>query len=196
MNCDKCSEEATVFFTEIVNDSVKKLSLCETCAAEYQTENPNLPPFDKLFGKILDHEFLDETLSPEELMAELAPELSDDSENHNSASQNTQSEVCPDCDFSLENYKNIGRFGCPSCYSHFQKTLSPKLPQMHEGTKHQGRVNEHMLERIDHAQILEDLTINLEKAIKIEDYKLAGKIRDEIKKASQIAANDTPSKPS
>jgi len=109
--------------------------------------------------------------------------------NEESPAENTK-DCCPDCDFTLENYKKVGRLGCPTCYQHFQKVLAPNLPKLHDGIVHKGRVNTSMLERINHAEILEKLTQRLEQAIKVEDYELAGQLRDEIKTASLDAAND------
>jgi len=191
MKCDKCQEEATVFFTEIVDNAVKKQAFCHACAQEYQKNNPSLPPLDKLFDaglteKIEEH--FDE-MEEEDYDESIFKYEEDESPQIDSDSSNSR---CKECDFTFADYQRVGRLGCPTCYSAFEKIIKLKLNSMHEGETHTGRVNKNMVQRINHAKILEELTQKLEQAVQAEDYETAGKLRDEIKEASKRAAEATP----
>ncbi len=161
-----------MFFTEVSGDKVNKKSLCESCAQEYQNNTPNLPPFDQLFGEVL-----------EELESNEAFEYSEEE-----AVVSETSVVCPECDFTLQDYKATGRFGCSTCYPTFKHILLPKLTEIHKGSSHEGRVNHRVLDRVNHAEIIEELTRELERAIEAEDYERAGELRDQIKEASKQAS--------
>ncbi len=47
---------------------------------------------------------------------------------------------CPNCRTSLANFKETGRFGCPSCYDHFAAQVQDLLPRVHAGAyRHRGK---------------------------------------------------------
>jgi len=47
---------------------------------------------------------------------------------------------CPNCRTSFANFKESGRFGCPSCYEHFLPQVKDLLPRVHAGAyQHRGK---------------------------------------------------------
>lgn len=48
---------------------------------------------------------------------------------------------CPACQTSYDDFKETGRFGCPTCYDHFAPIMRTILPRIHAGsTQHRGKV--------------------------------------------------------
>lgn len=44
--------------------------------------------------------------------------------------------ACPACQTSYEDFRESGRFGCPSCYDHFAPMVRGLLPRLHGGAYH------------------------------------------------------------
>ena len=97
----------------------------------------------------------------------------------------TKDVVCPDCGFTLEDLKKIGRLGCSSCYTVFRKDLMHSLSNMHKGISHQGRVPEGMMESLELQQKEEKLIQDLDNAIKDEAYEKAAVLRDQLTKLKE-----------
>lgn len=48
---------------------------------------------------------------------------------------------CPACQTGYEDFKETGRFGCPTCYDHFAPMMRAILPRIHGGAiQHRGKV--------------------------------------------------------
>lgn len=88
---------------------------------------------------------------------------------------------CPGCRMTYEKYKNIRRFGCEKCYTHFSKLVEPILQKVHHSTAHRGKVPKSLGGSVEAARRLEDLRRRLEEAIQQENYELAAKLRDKIR---------------
>jgi protein arginine kinase activator len=106
MSCDQCRErEAVIHLTQIVNDQVTTLHLCERCAAEKGVESPGavaktpLGTFLAAMGKEAGSE------AP-------APRTAD---------------TCPRCGGSLQDFRESGRLGCPECWRAFESPLRDLL---------------------------------------------------------------------
>lgn len=51
-----------------------------------------------------------------------------------------QAARCANCRTSFANFKESGRFGCPSCYEHFLPQVKDLLPRVHAGAyQHRGK---------------------------------------------------------
>jgi protein arginine kinase activator len=159
MQCSVCKEKpATVFLTHIENDKMHKVNLCEDCAKKKGVDNPttfSLADADLLLG-----------LGAAQEVAQTAGgvELK-----------------CPRCGFSQADFKKSGRLGCPECYQVFAEGLASLLKTMHKGTRHTGKTPEALRLSRDNEERFKSLQKKLAKAIMLEDFEQAAKVRDELK---------------
>ena len=152
LKCNLCGKPATVHLTQIVNNQIHKLDLCETCAAAKGVTDPSGFSLADLLVK--------------------AP----GGTGEGSASQL----VCEHCGFTQADFKKHGRFGCPECYDRFRPILEPVLANMHKGMTHLGKVPARLLERKTMQDRLAALDHQLQDAVKTERYEDAARLRDEI----------------
>ena len=151
LKCDLCGKPATVHLTQIINNKIHKVDLCEECAQAKGVTDPS--------GFSLADLLLKASLNPEPT-ADLIR--------------------CEQCGFTHADFKKQGRFGCPSCYEAFRGVLEPLLGNMHKGTTHVGKVPQRAVERKSLYDRLTQLQLDLDQAIKAERYEDAARVRDEI----------------
>ncbi|MGH7499768.1 MAG: UvrB/UvrC motif-containing protein [Gemmatimonadales bacterium] len=161
MPCDQCHDrEAVIHLTQIVNEQVTTLHLCEKCAAEKGVESPGavaktpLGTFLAAMGKGL----------PETAPA---PKSSD---------------TCSRCGGSLQDFRESGRLGCPECWRTFEAPLRDLLRRLHGSTHHLGeRYAETVLppsgDRMRAAELKEQLRL----AVETENFELAAELRDQLR---------------
>ena len=161
MVCELCGEnQAVVHLTQVVNNEMNTSHLCEKCAAEkgLQAQPPaaNLPLADFLAN-----------MGSEGKLPGGAPieELN-----------------CPFCGLSTSDFKEMGRLGCPQCYSTFEVHLRSLLRRIHGGTQHVGKVylppDPTISER---EKRLDGLRRKLRRAVDAEDFERAAELRDQIR---------------
>ena len=169
MQCSVCKEKpATVFLTHIENDKMHKVNLCEECAKTKGVDNPttfSLADADLLLGLGAAQEITQTTCGVEL--------------------------KCPRCGFSQADFKKSGRLGCPECYQVFAEGLAGLLKTMHKGTRHTGKSPEALRQSRDAAERLKLLNKKLAKAIELEDFEQAARVRDELKEIAPPAAEIT-----
>jgi protein arginine kinase activator len=158
LKCDLCSKPATVHLTQILDNKVHKVDLCEACAQEKGVTDPS--------------------------GFSLADLLLKASLNTDAASGAIR---CEQCGFSPADFKKQGRFGCPACYGAFKGILDPMLDGMHKGTVHSGKVPHRAMERKTLYDRLTKLEGDLTEAIRAERYEEAARCRDEINQVRQAA---------
>ena len=158
LKCDLCSKPATVHLTQIVNNKVHKVDLCEACAKEKGVTDPS--------GFSLADLLLKASLNPEPSGAGVR---------------------CEQCGFTQSDFKKHGRFGCPACYEAFKGLIEPMLDNMHKGVAHTGKVPQRALDRKSLYDRLTKLELDLTEAIKSERYEDAARARDEIAQVKQEA---------
>lgn len=156
LKCDLCTNPATVHLTQIVNNKVHKVDLCESCAQAKGVTDPSGFSLADLL-----------------LKASLNPEIP------------SSAVRCEQCGFTPNDFKKHGRFGCPQCYETFSGLIDPMLDNMHKGTAHAGKVPEKALERKSLHDRLGELEANLDDAVKSERYEDAARFRDEINQLKQ-----------
>jgi protein arginine kinase activator len=156
LKCDLCTNPATVHLTQIVNNKVHKVDLCESCAQAKGVTDPS--------GFSLADLLLKASLNPDVPASAVR---------------------CVQCGFTQGDFKKHGRFGCPQCYSTFSTLVEPMLDNMHKGTAHTGKVPEKALERKSLQDRLGELESSLEAAVKTERYEEAARYRDEINQLKQ-----------
>lgn len=147
-------KEATVFLTQIVEGSIKKLNFCAACSQKKGLQDPM-----------------------EFLLADLFQGLGIPKENAPLAGPLV---VCAGCGFSHEDLKKRGRLGCSVCYQTFSETLAPMVKSAQRTMIHQGKVPKKFAEAFVRDEELEILRKSLQRAIKSEFYEEAALYRDRI----------------
>jgi protein arginine kinase activator len=163
LKCDLCTNPATVHLTQIVNNKVHKVDLCEACAQAKGVTDPS--------GFSLADLLLKASLNPEQPDASLR---------------------CEQCGCTQQDFKKHGRFGCPQCYDTFSNTIQSMLESMHKGTAHTGKVPQRALARKTLFDRLTKLEDALNQAIKTERYEDAARCRDEISQVKQTSGQKSP----
>ena len=159
MMCDICGKrEATVHLTEIINDHMTKLHLCEECARKKGSE------MEEHFG-----------------LADLLAGLADLGMPTDTAKE--KKVKCPSCGMTYSDFKKIGRLGCGKCYDTFKTYLVPLFKRIHGSDIHMGKFpgkkkKTRLAKKVD----VDDLKKRLKKAIMLEEFEEAARLRDEIKK--------------
>jgi protein arginine kinase activator len=155
MKCDICSKPATVHLTEIINDQMTELHLCEDCA------NKKGAQVESQFG-----------------LAEMLTGLADvdkprDPEPHSAL-------VCANCGMSYDDFRKVGRLGCSECYDTFRVSLKSLLKRIHGAPMHLGKSPGAKEKRVNTAARLAELKHKLEDAVKREAFEEAAALRDRI----------------
>lgn len=162
MTCEICKERAaTVHLTQVIDGKVKKMHLCEQCAAKTGIDvNGPLSITDILLG-----------MGVPKQSAETAAAAMDSS---------GPERTCPRCHMRRSDFKKGGRFGCAECYDAFADELPPLLKQMHRSDHHVGKVPTHPVRRGRSASDVASLQVQMKKAIAAEKFEEAARLRDEI----------------
>ena len=151
LNCSYCNKPATVHLTQIVNNKIIKVDLCESCAQAKGVTDSEGYSLTDLLSKT--------SLSPEKGEPQI---------------------TCPDCGLNTTDFRRTGRLGCATCYQYFVPLLKPVLEDMHAGTAHKGKIPDVALSRQTIMAKLNSLENALHRAISEEAYEDAAKFRDEI----------------
>lgn len=161
LKCSHCDHPATVHLTQIVNNKIIKVDLCEACAQAKGVTDPEGFSLADLLSKT--------NLVPEK--GELHLE-------------------CPECGLTTADFRRTGRLGCAACYRSFGPLVRPVLEDMHAGIEHKGKVPEMALTRQNSVAELESLQKALQRAIDEEAYEDAAKFRDQIQSIKDAAATE------
>ncbi|HTS87861.1 MAG TPA: UvrB/UvrC motif-containing protein [Gemmatimonadales bacterium] len=165
MRCTQCHErEAVVFLTQIAQDQVVKLHLCERCAAEKGVETTAslgktpVGTFLASMGKGLE--------ATQALPAGIDPP-----------------EACPTCGATLSDFRESGRLGCAECYRTFAPALRDLLRRLHGSSRHLGEryaVPGAPAAHAPEANVAQ-LRKRLRLAVETEDFELAAELRDQLR---------------
>lgn len=158
MICDSCKErDAVVHLTQIVDNAVSQLHLCEKCAAEKGVETSVGLPQHPL-GQFL---------------AEVQQQV---------AVPAAEAGRCTFCGASMKDFRATGRLGCPRCYTTFEGSLRELLRRVHGHSRHVGRsYNAPAPEHREQDSIRGELRERLRRAIESEQFELAAELRDRIR---------------
>jgi protein arginine kinase activator len=159
--CSHCSKPATIHLTQIINNQIHKVDLCEDCPHKNSVTDT-------------------EAFSLADFL--LKPQTMDSPREH---------ARCEHCGFAPSNFKKTGRFGCPQCYTSFKGMLRPMLSGMHKGLEHKGKVPEKVISRYAERDELRALKQALSKAIEAENYEEAAKLRDRLLRLEEKASSTT-----
>lgn len=168
MECDNCGKPAKVHLTQLVAGQVKKIALCNDCAAQKGVTDPTgFALADLLLGGG----------GGGHPMPSLVPPM---------PGQDVRR--CAECGFTLEDLKKVRRFGCGTCYETFRDEVGLMIRGMHKGTSHSGKVPSGLIELQQRRKRLEELQARLDQAVTAENYEEAAGLRDEIRKLESLTA--------
>lgn len=158
MLCDSCKErDAVVHLTQIVDNAVSQLHLCERCAAEKGVETSAGMPQHPL-GQFL---------------AEVQQQV---------AAPSSEANRCTFCGASMKDFRASGRLGCARCYVTFEGSLRELLRRVHGHSRHVGRgYASPEPEAMEGDSIRGELRDRLRRAIESEQFELAAELRDRIR---------------
>ncbi len=91
--------------------------------------------------------------------------------------------VCETCGLTFGEFREHSLMGCPQCYTAFKIPLAPYLERAHEGaTHHIGKTPHRMGGGEKRQEQLLVLRKRLNDAVTNEDYELAARLRDEVRR--------------
>ena len=161
MVCELCKQsQATVHLTEIVNDQMTELHLCESCANQKGTQ------VESHFG-----------------LADLLSELADFSKTQEP--EEVAGKACPSCGMSYEDFRKVGRLGCAQCYQTFKRSLGSLLKRIHGSPMHLGKSPARLIKPAKAKSELAELKRKLGSAIEKEEFEEAARLRDKIRRMEQ-----------
>lgn len=165
MLCDFCHKNiATVHLTEIINDKVTEIHICQSCAKAKAEE-------------------IKDQLSISDFLAGLADV------GEPALKKSDLTIKCKRCNLTYTDFKKKGRLGCADCYRYFRNMLLPLLRKIHGSDKHRGKKVFNVVETDERKIRIEELRKQLQLAIQLEEYEEAARLRDEIKKLEEKKDN-------
>ena len=163
MLCQLCKvNNAAVKITQVINNKKIEINFCRSCAEKKGVDNP-LGTLPQIFGN-----FVAELLGQETLHRK-------DKSSH---------VKCNGCGLTWEHFQKTGLFGCDICYLVFEDDLKVILRRIHGSNQHIGNRPNSKKNRIDEPE-LEKIKMELQAAIKNEDFELAAELRDIIRDAQR-----------
>ncbi len=156
MLCQVCNKnEATVHYTELSNNKVSEIHLCEKCALEKGI-----------------------SVKPDFLLADLLAGLV----GLEKTTTLKKEEKCSNCGLTYSDFKATGRLGCAECYQTFKSSLTALLKKIQGSLTHAGKTPLIGGKEVDGAKILKKLRAKLQKLVEKEEFEEAARLRDEIRK--------------
>lgn len=159
--CKICGQEATIHLTQIIENQIHKIDLCETCAHQKGLVDP------EAFG--LEHLIANQELDIPASFSE---------------PDSKPSEACSLSGATFGDFQKTGRFGSAECYQKFHKKIIPLLKNMHKGIRHTGKVLSSHENKQELSEVIQ-LREELQRAIDDERFEEAAKLRDEIKQRTE-----------
>ena len=189
MLCDSCkNNQATVHLTEIIDEEMTELHLCEDCAREKSAT------MEQHFG-------LSDLLAG---LADLGTQLGPEADTK---------VACATCGMTYSDFKRIGRLGCSGCYQSFEKSLAGLLKRIQGSSRHVGKnpglvreapssVSPPPVARSPAApkerakEPLQELKARLQKAVQEEAFEEAARLRDRIRELERKKSSGKEAKES
>jgi len=158
MLCDHCGKnQASVSVKQTVNGLTKTSHLCKECSKQLKLSGFFGTPFFNtadLFSGLFDHsDFIGEQ----------------------------KIERCPKCGATLQEILSTGHLGCVKCVETFDSALLPTIRKIHGNARHTGKIPKTASIEIKNHRQIEGIEEQLKKAIALQNFEEAAKLRDEIK---------------
>ncbi|SDS57112.1 protein arginine kinase activator [Paenibacillaceae bacterium GAS479] len=165
MLCQECGKRpATLHFTKIINGDKNEFHICESCARERGEGLPGAPngfSIHSLLSGLMDFEPSGKASSPSQIAA--------------------QALRCEECGLTYSQFTKLGRFGCSSCYKHFEDRLDPLFKRVHGSTSHVGKIPQRSGGLIKTRREIDRLRQEMKSSIQKEEFEAAARLRDEIR---------------
>lgn len=197
MLCECQQRQATIHEVLIQHGKKVERHLCEQCASKHGVSTDPHMPISQLIsnyisGKNLSIPTVGEKDTPASKLSRTKPGATP---------------PCPTCSMTFSKFRDSGLLGCPSCYSSFQKRLSPLIARAHEGgEQHIGKVPKRALAthskdqsgsslesliggESEREQRLIQVRNKLSQAVDHEDYEQAAMLRDEITRLASLPSS-------
>lgn len=160
--CDKCDRPATHHSVEVIQGQKIEKHLCDLHAAE-------------------------EGLAVKAVHTPINELLTNFVKLHSGAattgSMGAVELACAECGLTFSQFREHSLMGCPACYKAFETPLGPLLERAHEGgTHHIGKVPRRAGAGEQRQAQLMRMHKRLDEAVRAEDYELAARLRDDIRR--------------
>jgi protein arginine kinase activator len=190
MKCQKCARPSVVHLTEILthtdaNGTVKRAMEIHLCLS-HAVEAGLLTPASKPAPVPSKAAAVPQEKTPAPQSGSIVPakrKASPLALPAKPAPVATEHPPCPICGIAWSEFKKNGVMGCPHDYEQFVGSLMPLLKRAHEGaTEHHGKVPQNRRqEEVEKSRTLARLRKDLEKAIALEHYEAAARLRDQLR---------------
>lgn len=154
MKCDRCEKEAVMHMTQVVNEEMKEIHLCQKHAIEQGLDLHTPVSITEILMGL--------SGSKKELSGELGV-------------------ICPRCTMAREEFCKNGRLGCPECYKTFMAELTMAIKAMHHSGQHLGKIPARAGIQTQTKSKIARLQKEIEDAVAREDFEKAAQLRDQIK---------------
>lgn len=167
LTCSICGKLATVHLTQIVDNQMHKLDLCDTCAQKQGLLNSNGFSLSQFVSKA----FPNQKTQPAKVKVS----------------------ICPVCTFTATNLKKEGKLGCDACYTELKSEIQPILTKLCSKRTHVGKQPKRLIETKTLQDSIETLEAQIKSAIEQEDYEAAGTLYAQKQLLMQSASKSNPS---
>lgn len=165
MKCQLCNKnDATIHLTEIVNEKMVELHICEACAKEKSVDMTPQISFNDILSGLVD--FTEHQESDSSLLR------------------------CSNCNMDYRMFKEAGRLGCAQCYDSFKSVLGPLIKRVHGALQHSGKRPEHLSKTSTIEQEIKILSDKLKEHVAREEFEEAAQLRDQIKALEEKLKED------
>ena len=163
--CDHCEKPATHHSVEIIKGQKIEKHLCDVHASQ-------------------------EGLSIKAAHTPINELLTNFVKLHSGAALSPSEVKCDHCGLTFSEFREHSLMGCPECYTAFKVPLAPLLERAHEGaTHHVGKIPHRS--GSDGGELRQQKLLALRKrlsdAVTNEDYELAARLRDEVRRFEENA---------
>lgn len=156
MLCQICQESAAgIVISHIINNKKIEIKICQSCAEKKGVDNP-MTTLPQVFGN-----FIAELLGEENLRTKV----------------DNGDAKCPGCGLTWDDFQEMGVLGCDVCYQEFRDDLQIILRRIHGSNHHIGNRPNATKTEIAESE-LEKIKLELDVAIKNEDFEMAAELRD------------------
>lgn len=156
MLCQSCGKnEAYIHYTKVINGKYEEEHLCEECALRNYDFDKDFS-MNKLFTGLID--------------------------GFKDSKEDIDERKCDFCGLTYSKFRNDGKFGCNQCYDTFKDKLDSVIKGLHGHNTHRGKIPINSSSRVYLKRVEDNLQIDLENAIKNEEFERAAQIRDQLKK--------------
>jgi len=177
MLCQSCKKnDATVHYTEVINNNVKKTHLCESCAKQKGVDIEL--PFS--FGDII------------KAISKGIEGIEDiEGIEHIETKHFSGEAACPECGLEIQELLKQGKIGCAQCFDVFEEILDDIIKNVQKSPNHKGKIPKFLPPTFNYKSRIKKLEGKLQAAIDKEKYEDCVSFRDEINTLKNALENES-----